>query len=198
MCRRTCRGGGDRDARATSRMTVDTSRAGLPAGVQPALAADRARRGAYRPGAGADGGARRLQVTVVDPRRAFATDSRFPDVAMNGDWPDEAMTALAPDRRTAVVALTHDPKLDDPGLDVALRSEAFYIAALGSRRHACGPARAAAGAGPRRGGDRWRDPWPGGPRHRCGEPGRDRDLGHGRDDPGATGRRLSFQLLVHG
>ena len=74
------------------------------------------------------------QVTVVDPRRAFATDSRFPDVAMTQDWPDEAMEALAPDRRTAVVALTHDPKLDDPGLDVALRSEAFYIAALGSRR----------------------------------------------------------------
>ena len=74
------------------------------------------------------------QVTVIDPRRAFATDSRFPDVAMAGDWPDEAMTALAPDRRTAVVALTHDPKIDDPGLDVALRSEAFYIAALGSRR----------------------------------------------------------------
>ena len=74
------------------------------------------------------------QVTVIDPRRAFATDSRFPDVAMTQDWPDEAMQALAPDRRTAVVALTHDPKLDDPGLDVALRSEAFYIAALGSRR----------------------------------------------------------------
>jgi xanthine dehydrogenase accessory factor len=74
------------------------------------------------------------QVTVIDPRRAFATDSRFPDMAMTQDWPDEAMTALAPDRRTAVVALTHDPKLDDPGLDVALRSEAFYIAALGSRR----------------------------------------------------------------
>ncbi len=73
-------------------------------------------------------------VTVIDPRRAFATDSRFPDVAMSGDWPDEAMQSLAPDRRTAVVALTHDPKLDDPGLDVALRSEAFYIAALGSRR----------------------------------------------------------------
>jgi xanthine dehydrogenase accessory factor len=74
------------------------------------------------------------QVTVVDPRRAFATDSRFPDMAMSRDWPDEALAALAPDRRTAVVALTHDPKLDDPGLDVALRSEAFYIAALGSRR----------------------------------------------------------------
>lgn len=74
------------------------------------------------------------QVTVIDPRRAFATDSRFPDVAMSGEWPDEAMTALVPDRRTAIVALTHDPKIDDPGLDVALRSEAFYIAALGSRR----------------------------------------------------------------
>jgi xanthine dehydrogenase accessory factor len=73
-------------------------------------------------------------VTVVDPRRAFATDSRFPEVEMTLDWPDDAMTALAPDRRTAVVALTHDPKIDDPGLDVALKSEAFYIAALGSRR----------------------------------------------------------------
>jgi xanthine dehydrogenase accessory factor len=73
-------------------------------------------------------------VTVIDPRRAFATDSRFPEVAMTLDWPDEALTALAPDRRTAVVALTHDPKIDDPGLDVALKSEAFYIAALGSRR----------------------------------------------------------------
>lgn len=74
------------------------------------------------------------QVTVIDPRRAFSTDSRFPDVAISQDWPDEAMMALAPDRRTAVVALTHDPKLDDPGLDVALRSEAFYVAALGSKR----------------------------------------------------------------
>jgi xanthine dehydrogenase accessory factor len=73
-------------------------------------------------------------VSVIDPRRAFATDSRFPEVAMTLDWPDEAMAALAPDRRTAVVALTHDPKIDDPGLDVALKSEAFYIAALGSRR----------------------------------------------------------------
>lgn len=73
-------------------------------------------------------------VTVIDPRRAFATDERFPTVAMTTDWPDEAMQALAPDRRTAVVALTHDPKLDDPGLDIALKSEAFYIAALGSTR----------------------------------------------------------------
>ncbi len=73
-------------------------------------------------------------VTVVDPRRAFATDARFPEVEMRDDWPDDAMKALAPDRRTAVVALTHDPKLDDPALAVALRSDAFYIGALGSRR----------------------------------------------------------------
>ncbi len=73
-------------------------------------------------------------VMVVDPRRAFATDERFPDVAVSTEWPDEAMDALRPDGRTAVVTLTHDPKLDDPALDRALRSEAFYIGALGSRR----------------------------------------------------------------
>ena len=73
-------------------------------------------------------------VTVIDPRRAFATDDRFPDVAISTEWPDEAMEALRPDRRTAVVTLTHDPKLDDPALDVALKSDAFYVAALGSRR----------------------------------------------------------------
>ena len=73
-------------------------------------------------------------VTVIDPRRAFASDARFPDVALVNEWPDEALEALAPDRRTAVVTLTHDPKIDDPGLDAALRSEAFYVAALGSRR----------------------------------------------------------------
>ena len=73
-------------------------------------------------------------VTIVDPRGAFATEDRFPGVSLLDDWPDEAMEQLAPDRRTAVVTLTHDPKLDDPALDVALRSEAFYIAALGSRR----------------------------------------------------------------
>ena len=73
-------------------------------------------------------------VTVIDPRRAFAEDARFPGVVLARDWPDEAMRALAPDRRAAVVTLTHDPKLDDPALDVALRSPAFYIGALGSRR----------------------------------------------------------------
>ncbi|MBD0270914.1 MAG: XdhC family protein [Acetobacteraceae bacterium] len=75
-----------------------------------------------------------LAVTVVDPRRAFATPERFPGVSLSFDWPDEAMEALALDGRTAVVTLTHDPKLDDPALDVALRSPCFYIGALGSRR----------------------------------------------------------------
>lgn len=74
------------------------------------------------------------EVVVVDPRRAFASDRRFPDVAVSQDWPDEALEALSIDARTAVVTLTHDPKLDDPALDVALRSPAFYIASLGSRR----------------------------------------------------------------
>ena len=53
---------------------------------------------------------------------------------MTTDWPDEAMEALAPDRRTAVVALTHDPKIDDPALTAALKAECFYIGALGSRK----------------------------------------------------------------
>ncbi len=73
-------------------------------------------------------------VTVVDPRRAFNTEARFPGMALDHDWPDDALTALAPDTRTAVVTLTHDPKLDDPALEVALRSPAFYVGALGSRR----------------------------------------------------------------
>jgi len=75
-----------------------------------------------------------LAVVVVDPRRAFATEERFPNVSVSQEWPDEAMDALAPDGRTAVVTLTHDPKLDDPALDRALKSRAFYIGALGSRR----------------------------------------------------------------
>ncbi|MFN0043217.1 MAG: XdhC family protein [Alphaproteobacteria bacterium] len=73
-------------------------------------------------------------VVVVDPRRAFATDARFPHTTVTTEWPDDAMSRLAPDRRTAVVTLTHDPKLDDPALTVALKSDAFYIAALGSRK----------------------------------------------------------------
>jgi xanthine dehydrogenase accessory factor len=73
-------------------------------------------------------------VTVVDPRRAWATADRFPGITLVHEWTDDAMQALVPDSRTAVVTLTHDPKLDDPALDVALKSEAFYVGALGSRR----------------------------------------------------------------
>jgi xanthine dehydrogenase accessory factor len=71
---------------------------------------------------------------LVDPRRAWASEERFPGVAVLSEWPDAALRALAPDRRTAVVTLTHDPKLDDPALAAALASPAFYIGALGSRR----------------------------------------------------------------
>jgi xanthine dehydrogenase accessory factor len=73
-------------------------------------------------------------VTVIDPRRAWATDARFPGILLLRDWPDEVLNLLDLDRRSAVVALTHDPKLDDPALSEALQSEAFYIAALGSPR----------------------------------------------------------------
>ena len=75
-----------------------------------------------------------FDVTVVDPRGTFATEERFPGITLSDDWPDEALEALAPDNRTAVVTLTHDPKLDDPALQVALRSPAFYIASLGGKR----------------------------------------------------------------
>lgn len=75
-----------------------------------------------------------FETIVVDPRRAFATEERFAGVTLITEWTDDAMAALAPDARTAVVTLTHDPKLDDPALDVALKSRAFYIGALGSRR----------------------------------------------------------------
>jgi len=71
---------------------------------------------------------------VIDPRQSFATEARFPGVELTTEWPDEALEALKPDHRSAVVTLTHDPKLDDPALAVALRSECFYIGALGSKR----------------------------------------------------------------
>ena len=73
-------------------------------------------------------------VTVIDPRTAFSTPARFPDTTLLHDWPNEAVATLAPDRRTAILTLSHDPKIDDPALQAALHSEAFYIGALGSRR----------------------------------------------------------------
>jgi xanthine dehydrogenase accessory factor len=75
-----------------------------------------------------------FDVCVVDPRRAFAMPERFPDVTVLLDWPDEALPMLTLDRRSAVIALSHDPKLDDPSLSMAMDSECFYIGALGSAR----------------------------------------------------------------
>jgi xanthine dehydrogenase accessory factor len=72
-------------------------------------------------------------VTVVDPRQSFGSPDRFPGISLNHEWPDDGLRKLDIDRRTAVVTLTHDPKLDDPALGVAIRSEAFYIGSLGSR-----------------------------------------------------------------
>jgi xanthine dehydrogenase accessory factor len=71
---------------------------------------------------------------VIDPRESFATPARFPDTRLIHDWPDEELRALGLDQRTALVLLTHDPKLDDPALTQALRSEVVYIGALGSTR----------------------------------------------------------------
>jgi xanthine dehydrogenase accessory factor len=71
---------------------------------------------------------------LIDPRAAFGSDARFPGETILPDWPDEAVTALAPDARTAVVTLTHDPKLDDPAIRAALASPAFYLGCLGSTR----------------------------------------------------------------
>lgn len=73
-------------------------------------------------------------VTIVDPRTAFATQERFPDVKVIAEWPDVALPPLGVDRYTAFVALTHDPKIDDPALMHALKRDCFYIGALGSKK----------------------------------------------------------------
>ncbi len=73
-------------------------------------------------------------VTVVDPRGAFATGARFPNVSLSAEWPEDVLPGLKLDARTAVLALTHDPKIDDPALDITLRSQVFYIGALGSKK----------------------------------------------------------------
>jgi xanthine dehydrogenase accessory factor len=73
------------------------------------------------------------RVTIIDPRGAFATEQRFPDVALSHDWPDEALAKAPLTSRSALVTLTHDPKLDDPALVAALRTDCFYVGALGSK-----------------------------------------------------------------
>jgi xanthine dehydrogenase accessory factor len=71
---------------------------------------------------------------LIDPRATFGAAERFPGETILEDWPDEALAALAPDTRTAIVTLTHDPKLDDPAIIFALRSAAFYLGSLGSKK----------------------------------------------------------------
>ncbi|MCA3560597.1 MAG: XdhC family protein [Aestuariivirga sp.] len=73
-------------------------------------------------------------VTVIDPRGAFATGARFPGISLHAEWPDEVIPQIGLDPRTALVALTHDPKIDDPALNAALKSDVFYIGALGSKK----------------------------------------------------------------
>ncbi|MGD0864873.1 MAG: XdhC family protein [Rhizomicrobium sp.] len=74
------------------------------------------------------------RVRVIDPRTAFATQERFPNVAISHDWPDDALAKVPLGARSALVALTHDPKIDDPALQAALRGPCFYIGALGSKK----------------------------------------------------------------
>ncbi|MGB7078458.1 MAG: XdhC family protein [Xanthobacteraceae bacterium] len=80
------------------------------------------------------GNLRGYDVTIVDPRTAFASPERFPDVKVVAEWPDKALPPLNVDRYTAFVALTHDPKIDDPALLHALARDCFYVGALGSRK----------------------------------------------------------------
>jgi len=75
-----------------------------------------------------------FDVTVIDPREAFVRSGQLADIHAIVEWPDDGMAQVAPDARTAVITLTHDPKLDDPALAAALRSGAFYIGALGSKK----------------------------------------------------------------
>jgi xanthine dehydrogenase accessory factor len=75
------------------------------------------------------------QVRVIDPRAAFATAERFPNVAISHDWPDEALAKAPLGPRSALVALMHDPKMDDPALIAALKSNCFYIGPLGSKKN---------------------------------------------------------------
>ena len=75
-----------------------------------------------------------FEVHLIDPRTAFGAAARFPGIKVIDEWPDKAVTALSPDASTALVTLSHDPKIDDPALQVALASDAFYVGSLGSRK----------------------------------------------------------------
>lgn len=75
-----------------------------------------------------------FDMTIIDPRTAFATPERFPDVRLIADWPQNVLPSLGLDRYTAIACFTHDPKIDDPALEAALSADCFYVGALGSRK----------------------------------------------------------------
>ena len=93
-------------------------------------------------------------ITVIDPRGAFATGARFPDITLHITWPEDVLPGLGVDARTALLALTHDPKIDDPALSIALKSECFYIRRPGLQENPGEPYRALAENGIFRRGDR--------------------------------------------
>ena len=131
-------------------------------------------------------------VTVVDPRTAFARPERFADIPLIAEWPDVALPPLNVDHYTAFVALTHDPKIDDPALLHALSRDCFYIGALGSRKtHGRRVERLKAQGASR--GRRRAHPRADRARHRRGVAVRDRGLDHGGDHratpPAAQGKR---------
>ncbi|WP_439605286.1 XdhC family protein [Shinella sp.] len=75
-----------------------------------------------------------FDITIIDPRTAFATEARFAGIDLRADWPDDVFSSMPLDRYSAMVAVTHDPKIDDPGLIAALEAGCFYVGALGSRK----------------------------------------------------------------
>ena len=140
-----------------------------------------------------------LDVTIVDPRTAFATPERFPETPVLAQWPDEALAARPLDRFTAICLLTHDPKIDDPALTIALRAECFYIGALGSRKTHAKRLERMRAAGFRR-DDARAHPRPDRPRHRRRQSGRNRGVDHGRDrrfaaqEAAALGKRRGMKF----
>jgi len=75
-----------------------------------------------------------FEILIIDPRDYFASKKRFPDIKIINKWPEEAFAEIKTDQKTALIALTHDPKIDDPALQHALKNKFFYIGALGSKK----------------------------------------------------------------
>jgi len=75
-----------------------------------------------------------FEISIIDPRGYFASEQRFPDIKIINKWPKEAFDAIKPDQNSALIALTHDPKIDDPAIQYAINNNFFYIGALGSKK----------------------------------------------------------------